>query len=262
MTQVYGVIGWPVGHSLSPHIHNPALRLLGLNARYLPFAIRDLKDFAPHLRQFSGFSVTIPHKVRILDFVDVIDDTVKRTGAANTLVNRERKLYAFNTDVYGTHQALKKVFEDGAHSATLLGTGGAARAAAVVLKERHCAVTVLARDAQKAERFANEFGFSSDELSQARRYQADLLVNATSVGMSPAIDESPLPSDALNYRYVFDMVYNPLETRLLREGRGSSVVISGIDMFVAQAARQFELWTGRQAPSELMRDIVLRQLGS
>ena len=114
-TQFYGVIGWPVGHSLSPHIHNPALRQLGLNARYLPFPIKDLKDFGPHLRRFAGFSVTIPHKVKILDFVDVVDETVKQTGAANTLVNRAGKLFAFNTDVCGTQQALKKAFEDGVH---------------------------------------------------------------------------------------------------------------------------------------------------
>jgi 3-dehydroquinate dehydratase / shikimate dehydrogenase len=261
-TQVYGVIGWPIGHSLSPHIHNPALRQLGLNARYLPFSIRDLKDFGPHLRRFSGFSVTIPHKVRILDFVDVVDETVRQTGAANTLVNRGQKLFAFNTDVYGTDQALKKAFEAGVSRATLLGTGGAARAAALVLKERECDVTVLARDARKAERFAEEFGFASDALNQAGRYKGDLLINATSVGMFPAIDECPLPADALNYRYVFDMVYNPLETRLLREARRGSIVISGVEMFVAQAARQLELWTGYQAPAELMRDIVLRQLAS
>jgi len=260
-TQVYGVIGWPIGHSLSPHIHNPALRQLGLNARYLPFSIKDLKDFGPHLRRFAGFSVTIPHKVRILDFVDVVDETVKQTGAANTLVNRG-KLFAFNTDVYGTHQALKKAFEAGIQKATLLGTGGAARAAALVLKERECEVTVLAREARKAARFAEEFGFASDALNQAGHYKGDLLVNATSVGMFPAIDECPVPTDALNYRYVFDMVYNPLETRLLREARQGSVVISGVEMFVAQAARQFELWTGHQAPAELMRDIVLRQLAS
>ena len=259
-TQVYGVIGWPIGHSLSPHIHNPALRQLGLNARYLPFSIKDLNDFGPHLRRFAGFSVTIPHKVRILDFVDEVDATVKETGAANTLVNRGQKLFAFNTDVYGTDQALKKAFEAGVYRATLLGTGGAARAAALVLKERECVVTVLARDARKAGRFAGEFGFASDALNQAGRYKGDLLINATSVGMFPAIDECPLPTDALNYRYVFDMVYNPLETRLLREARRGSVVISGVEMFVAQAARQFELWTGQEAPAALMRDRVLRQL--
>jgi 3-dehydroquinate dehydratase / shikimate dehydrogenase len=261
-TQIYGVIGWPIGHSLSPHIHNPALRQLGLNARYLPFSIQELKDFAPHLRRFAGFSVTIPHKVRILDFVDVIDKTVKQTGAANTLVNRGQKLFAFNTDVYGTHQALKKAFEAGVHRATLLGTGGAARAAALVLKERECAVTVLARDIRKAERFATEFGFASDALNQAGRYKGDLLINATSVGMFPVIDECPVPTDALNYRYVFDMVYNPLETRLIREAQPGSVVISGVEMFVAQAARQFELWTEHQAPAELMREIVLQQLAN
>src|SRR6185295_14828076 len=176
-TQVYGVIGWPIGHSLSPHIHNPALRQLGLNARYLPFSIKDLKDFAPYLRRFAGFSVTIPHKVQILDFVDVIDETVKRTGAANTLVNRDQRLFAYNTDVYGTQQALEKVFQSRVRKTTLLGTGGAARAAALFLKERDCAVTVLARDDQKAKRFAREFGFASDALSQAGTYKGDLLIN-------------------------------------------------------------------------------------
>ncbi len=261
-TQVYGVIGWPVGHSLSPHIHNPALRQLGLNARYLPFPIKDLKDFGPHLRRFAGFSVTIPHKVQILDFVDVVDETVKETGAANTLVHREGKLFAYNTDVYGTQQALKKAFEGGVYTATLMGTGGAARAAALVLKEMDCKVTVLARDAQKAHRFAGEFGFASDALSNAGTCKGDLLINATSVGMSPGIDQSPLPAEALDYRYVFDMVYNPLETRLLREAQRRSTVISGVEMFVAQAARQFELWTEHKAPAELMHEIVLRQLAS
>jgi 3-dehydroquinate dehydratase / shikimate dehydrogenase len=259
-TQLYGVIGWPLGHSLSPHIHNPALRQSGLNARYLPFPIVDLKDFALHLKRFGGFSVTIPHKVQILNFVDVLDETVKQIGAANTVVNRDQRLLAYNTDVYGTKRALSNAFQEGIHKTTLLGTGGAARAAALVLKENNCEVIVLARDARKAQRFAGEFGFASDSLSQARRYKGDLLINATSVGMSPNIKESPLPTDALDYRYVFDMVYNPLETRLIREARTKSNVISGVEMFVAQAARQFELWTEKPAPSELMREIVLRHL--
>jgi shikimate dehydrogenase len=235
---------------------------LGLNARYLPFPIQDLKEFGPHLRRFAGFSVTIPHKVQILDFVDVVDETVKQTGAANTLVHRAGKLLAYNTDVYGTQQALKKAFDDGVDTATLLGTGGAARAAALVLQKMNCEVTVLARDTQKARRFAEEFGFAGDTLSHAASYKGDLLINATSVGMSPGIDQSPLPAKALDYRYVFDMVYNPLETRLLREARLGSTVISGVEMFVAQAARQFELWTEHEAPTQLMREIVLRQLKS
>jgi shikimate 5-dehydrogenase len=172
----------------------------------LPFSIKDLKDFGPHLRRFAGFSVTIPHKVQILDFVDVVDETVKQTGAANTIVNRGQRLFAFNTDVYGTHQALRKAFEAGIHRATLLGTGGAARAAALVLKERECGVTVLARDPRKAERFAGEFGFASDALSQAGRYKGDLSSTRLVGCFRPSTN--PVPTDALNYRYVFDMVYN------------------------------------------------------
>jgi shikimate dehydrogenase len=224
-TQVYGVIGWPIGHSLSPHIHNPALRQLGLNARYLPFSIKDLKDFGPHLRRFAGFSVTIPHKVQILDFVDVVDETVRQTGAANTIVNRGTEVVCLQHRRLRNASGVEEGFEAWDSQSNLAWNGGAARAAALVLKERECAVTVLARDPRKAERFAGEFGFASDALNQAGRYKGDLLINATSVGMFPAIDECPVPTDALNYRYVFDMVYNPLET-LPPSGRLSEKVSS------------------------------------
>lgn len=259
-TAIYGVIGYPVGHSLSPHIHNAAFQYHGVNACYLPFAIPDLVDFGPHLKRFAGFSVTIPHKVRILDYVDVVDETVRLTGAANTLVKRDGKLLACNTDVAGVKQALTEPLRRGIHQATLLGTGGAARAAALVLKEIGCQVTVLARDVRKAGAFAGEFGFRHDAVERGAQYHGDLLINATSAGMFPNVDETPLQSEALDYRCVFDMVYNPLETKLLREARQRSLTISGVEMFVAQAARQFELWTENEAPVPLMREIVLQRL--
>jgi 3-dehydroquinate dehydratase/shikimate dehydrogenase len=259
-TELYGVLGYPVGHSLSPHIHNAAFRRIGFNARYLPLAIQDLTDFGPHLRKFAGFSVTIPHKVKILDFVNAVDETVKLTGAANTLVKRGDQMVAFNTDVDGIRSALQAPFKQNAGRVTLLGTGGAARAAGWALKQEGCSVTVLARDSRKAKCFAEEFGFAHDVLNRAEHYGGDLLINATSVGMSPQVDKTPIPRQALNYRYVFDMVYNPLETRLMREAHGRAEVISGVEMFLAQGARQFELWTGRPAPLALMRDIVLEKL--
>jgi 3-dehydroquinate dehydratase/shikimate dehydrogenase len=259
-TRIYGVIGYPITHSLSPHIHNSAFRQIGLNARYLPFPIQDLTDFGPHLKKFAGFSVTIPHKVGILDFVNVLDETVKVTGAANTLVKKADQIIAYNTDVDGVRHALQEPFKQRARHVTLLGTGGAARAAAWVLKQENCSVTVLARDRQKAKSFAESLGFAYDTLDRAEGYAGDLLINATSVGMFPSVEETPVPPQALRYRYVFDMVYNPLETRLMREAGSRAAVISGVEMFVAQGARQFELWTGRPAPRELMREIVLEKL--
>lgn len=260
-TKLLGVIGFPLGHSLSPHLHNRAFRELGLNCRYLPFPVQDLDDFAPHLRGFSGFSVTIPHKIAILKYAGGLDNTVRATGAANTLVKEGNSFRAYNTDVDGVRSALRAPMEDGVQKVVLLGAGGAARAAAVVLREARCRVTVLGRNLAKVRVFAEEFGFAFDSLAQSSKYAGDLLVNATAVGMVPRKEETPIPGDLLDFRYVFDMVYNPLETRLLREYQGKARTISGLDMFIAQAARQFELWTGLDAPWKLMREVVLQRLG-
>jgi shikimate dehydrogenase len=256
------VLGYPLGHSLSPSIHNPAFRKEQLNCRYLPFSIKNLPDFRPYLKKFAGLSVTIPHKVGILDYVDDLDDTARAVGAANTLVKRKDKICAFNTDVHGIRHALREALQAGIRRAVLLGASGAARAAASVLRETNCRVTVLARDLKKAHSLAEEFGFDFGSLNQAAKYQGDLLINATSVGMSPGTEETPLDEDSINYRYVFDMVYNPLETRLMRDAKNKAIVISGIEMFIAQAAKQFELWTGLNAPQELMREIVLKRLAA
>jgi 3-dehydroquinate dehydratase / shikimate dehydrogenase len=259
-TRMMGVIGYPLGHSLSPLIHNRAFRERQLNCCYLPFPLKDLEDFAPYLRDFSGFSVTIPHKLAIRKYADELDKTVQATGAANTLVWEGHTLRAYNTDVDGVRQALHEPLEAGIEKTVLLGAGGAARAAAVVLRQRGCQVTVLARDLTKAAKFAQEFDFSWDHLDNCANHPGDLLVNATSVGMTPQEDRTPVEAGALNYRYVFDMVYNPLQTRLLREARKTAKVISGLEMFLAQAARQFELWTGVEAPLGLMREVVIEKL--
>ena len=261
-TEIYGVIGYPVGHSLSPHIHNAAFQIRDFNARYLPFSIPNLRDFGPHLRRFGGFSVTIPHKVGILDHVDDVDSQAQQIGAANTLVKRDKRIRAYNTDVDGIRYALRGPLREGVRQVMLLGAGGAARSAALVLKEAHCDVTVLARDRERARLFAQEFGFAHDLLSKAYKYRGDLLINSTPIGMFPQTDETPLSEDLINYRYVFDMVYNPLETRLMRESGSKAKVISGLEMFVAQAAKQFELWTGLEAPRDLMEAVVVKKLSS
>ena len=261
-TLIYGVIGYPIGHSLSPHIHNQAFREKGLNSRYLPFSLKELRDFGPYLRRFAGFSVTIPHKVGILEHVDDVDVSAKSVGAANTVVKQGDKIRAYNTDLDGIKYALRNALREGLRQVVLLGAGGAARSAALVLKENNCDVTVLARNIERARLFAQEFGFAFDSLSEAPKYRGDLLINSTPVGMSPHADETPLPANLIDYRYVFDMVYNPIETRLMRESRSKATVIGGVDMFVAQAARQFELWTGLKAPRDLMESIVVEKLNA
>ena len=259
-TLFYGVIGHPIGHSLSPQVHNHAFRHLGLNCRYLPLPTPELEAFAPYLKRFGGLSVTLPHKVPVLRHVDEQHPSVAACGAANTLVRREDGLWAYNTDLDGVRHALRGCLDGSPGRAVLLGAGGAARAAAAVLKDARWCVTVLARNGSRAEALAGDFGFEADSLERSSRYSGDLLINATPVGMSPAIHESPVAGEELNYGTVFDMVYNPQETRLLREARKRARVVSGLEMFVGQAARQCFLWTGREAPLQEMREVVLKRM--
>ena len=261
-TIFYGVVGHPIGHSLSPQVHNHAFRQLGLNCRYLPLPTPNLEVFAPHLRSFGGLSITIPHKVAVLRYVDARHPSVEASGAANTLVRRGNCLWAYNTDLDGVRHALRGCLDGSPGRAVLLGAGGAARSAASVLKDARWRVTVLARKKAKVEDLARDFGFEADSLDCSSRYSGDLLINATPVGMSPASNESPVTKDGLRYSTVFDMVYNPLETRLLREARKQSRVVSGLEMFVGQAARQCFLWTGREAPLQEMREVALSHLSS
>ena len=261
-TLFFGVIGHPIGHSLSPQVHNYAFRQLGLNCRYLPLPTPRLEPFAPYLQCFGGLSVTIPHKLAVLKYVDARHRSVEESGAANTLVRREAGLWAYNTDLDGVRHALGGCLDGSPGRAVLLGAGGAARSAAAVLKEARWRVTVLARNRSRAEKLAGDFGFEADSLERSSRYGGDLLINATPVGMSPASRESPVAGEGLRYGTVFDMVYNPLETRLLREARKRARVVSGLEMFVGQAARQCFLWTGREAPLQGMREVALSHLAS
>ena len=161
-TLFYGVIGHPIGHSLSPQVHNHAFRQLGLNCRYLPLATPSLEEFAPYLHRFGGLSVTLPHKVAVLSYVDGRHSSVDACGAANTLVRRENGLWAYNTDLDGVRHALHGCLDGPPGRAVLLGAGGAARSAAAVLREARWRTTVLARNRSKAEDLAGDFGFEAD----------------------------------------------------------------------------------------------------
>jgi len=261
-TSVYGVIGNPVAHSLSPLMHNAAFAIRQNNAVYLPFHVPDLPDFIASIEPFqiAGFSVTIPHKERILRYLHDCDPLAAEIGAVNTVVVRAGKLYGYNTDFAGVLRAIERRLPLSSSSVLLLGAGGAARAAAFALARAGSAVTIWARRKQRARALARAVGAETIDRREIARRRFDAIVNCTPVGMHPG-GGSPLESRELTCRLVMDLIYRPLKTELLRraERRGIETV-SGVDMFVAQGVAQWELWTGLPAPERVMRRAVLAAL--
>jgi 3-dehydroquinate dehydratase / shikimate dehydrogenase len=261
-TAVYGIAGTPLGHSVSPAMHNAVFDALGLDAVYVPLAAASSEDFMTFARAMGvrGASVTIPFKAALFAQVDEADDLSVRAGAINTVrFDRERCL-GRNTDVSGFLSALAGRFEARGARAAILGAGGAARAVAVGLAAAGAAVGVYARDIRKAEGVARIVGGRAD-LLPPRPGSWDLLVNATSVGMAPKETDTPFdgPFDG---RVVYDLVYNPLRTKLLRDAAAAGcATIGGLDMLVAQAEEQSEWWTGRRPPTGVMRAAAARALG-
>ena len=260
-TEVYGVIGDPIGHSLSPVMQNAAFAALKTNAVYLPFLVRDLKDFVSSIGEFGirGFSVTLPHKERILTHLDDCDPLAARIGAVNmVVVRRSGKLYGYNTDYVGILRTLEKRIPLRGSRVLILGAGGAARAVAFALTEAGCSVCVCARRPVRAKALAKAVGGQAIERRALRSEFFDAIVNATPVGMHPRTESSPLEARELNCRLVFDTIYRPRQTQLLKlaERRGIKAV-SGVEMFVAQGAAQWEIWTGERAPVETMRRAVV-----
>jgi 3-dehydroquinate dehydratase / shikimate dehydrogenase len=239
-TKLIGIVGNPLGHSLSPDIHNRAFEAMDLDFAYVKLPSPDLEDFLKNARSIGihGFSVTIPHKTTVIPFLDDMTPEARRVGAVNTVSTLGGKWVGDNTDVHGVKAALASVrFDHVGKSVVILGAGGAAKAAVAALEGAR-EVKVLSRK----------------EVPQASRLQCDLLINATPVGMFPFVDAAPLrgriPADV-----VLDMVYNPPITSLLRSARDQGkTAIQGTTMFLAQAARQFEIWTGHRAPSEIFEE--------
>ena len=258
-TRVYGVAGDPVSHSLSPAIMNTALRRENVNAVYLALHAKTLKDLLACVRDIPihGLSITMPYKQAILEHLDNTDSHTTKIGACNTVVRaQDGKLYGFNTDTAGVVRPLEqRITLEGAR-VLVLGAGGAARAAVFGLKERGCEVSVLNRSVAPAQKLARQAKARSVKRPDLRKLSFDVIVNATPVGMANT-RESPLNENEINARYVFDMIYDPPETRLMKmaKERGAQV-IPGIEMFVQQAARQFEIWTGKPAPWDDMLRVV------
>lgn len=262
-TAIYGVVGRPLAHSVSPAMHNAAFNFFDENAVSLPLQATSADDFLEfangmHVR---GASVTIPFKVDLFQRADSADSLSERVGAVNTLKAEGEKWLARNTDVSGFLQPLVNRLQLRGARASILGTGGAARAVAVALSSAGATVTVAGRNRARAEEVARLAEGTATELPLARGTW-DLLVNATPVGMFPHADESPLPHGPFDGRVVYDLVYNPERTRLLSDAAAAGcATIGGLDMLIAQAEEQFEWWTGRRPAAGLMGQAALAALG-
>ena len=259
-TQVYGVAGNPVTHSLSPALHNAGFRAAGIDAIYLPLHTTSISDLLELVRglPLAGLSVTMPWKVEILPFLDAVDPLAAVIGAVNTVVRREDgSLFGTNTDVTAIVEPLQRRMPLQGARVLLLGAGGAARAAAFGLRAAGARVAILNRTAATAERLARASGAEVADASTLGGY--DAVINATPLGM-PGHQEQPslVNADALRgTRVVFEMVYSPAETPLTRMGQALGIeVIGGLEMFAHQGIRQWELWTGHAAPEQAMRDAL------
>ena len=277
-TEVYGVIADPVGHSLSPLVHNAAFAHLKLNKVYVPFRVprEDLAQFIEDAPAWGirGLSVTIPHKEEIVKMLTEADGTVQGIGAANTVVFHGDDRSGYNTDYRAAMSSLEEAVDAGGEkqkqqvlegkTALVLGAGGAGKAISYGLCRRGAVVIVADLVARQANLLAKRLNCRSVDWSLRHNVTADVLINCTPVGMHPNVDESPYDKHYLRpSMIVFDVVYNPENTLLVKEARNRNcTVVTGVDMFVRQACLQFKLFTGQDGPAELMREVIRRAIGA
>ena len=275
-TEVYGVVADPIGHSLSPLIHNKAFQQAKLNKVYIPCRVprEDLSGFIDKATEMGvkGLSVTIPHKEKVIEKLTETDEAVRGIGAANTVVFDGRKRLGYNTDYQAAMSSLESAADIDAKNekpfhgktALVMGAGGVGKAIAFGLLRRGAQVVLTDGVPRHATELADRFDCRWVEWSQRHTVTADLLVNCTPVGMHPEVDETPYDRHHLRpSMIVFDAVYNPENTLLVKHARSRNCkVVTGVDMFVRQAALQFKLFTGRDAPADLMRDVIKRATGA
>lgn len=260
-TRIYGVAGDPIEHSLSPIIMNTALRRENVNGVYVPLHAKTLKDLLHCVREIPlhGLSITMPYKQAIVPHLDNTDAHTTKIGACNTVVRgQEGKLYGFNTDIAGVLRPLEQRLTIENAKVLVIGAGGAARAAVFGLKERGAEVWVLNRTSAKGQKLARQAKAHSIKRADLKKIAFDVIINATPVGMGNTHD-CPLKDPEIQAKVVFDMVYDPVETHLLQVARAKGIsVIPGVEMFVQQAARQFEIWTGKPAPAgDMLRAVTI-----
>jgi 3-dehydroquinate dehydratase / shikimate dehydrogenase len=265
-TRVYGVIGDPIGHSLSPRLHNAGFQASKIDGVFLPFLVRDLKDFLSAIRPLGirGFAVTLPHKQAILRHLDSVDPMAEAIGAVNTVVaSASGKLHGLNTDYVGALRALEKRMPFQGSRVLIVGAGGAARAVAYAFAQAGSQVSICARRPKQAEALARAVDGDAVPRSSIRCQFFDAIVNTTPVGMHPHESASPLEANELNTRLVFDLIYRPNVTKLMKLARRRGIeTVSGLDMFVAQGIAQWEIWTGRRAPVAPMLAAVKHALAA
>jgi len=267
MQRQFGIIGHPLGHTLSPLVHNWGFSRFDLDARYRPWPTlpQDLPAFMARLREtpIEGLSVTIPHKTAVMAYVDEVTDLGRSVGAVNTLYWRDGRLWADNTDVEGFSRPLV-VRGIAPKRALAIGAGGAARAVVAGLAQLGVAeIGVTARSLDKAQALAAEFGVATVPWEARAGYGADLLANATPMGMAGRFEGvSPFPAEALTSgTVVYDLVYNPHDTRLVLDAMAAGAcVVPGIEMFLYQAVEQFRLWTGLTLPDDELRPLIMEAL--
>lgn len=263
-TQLYGVIGNPVRHSLSPAMHNAAFAAKGINAIYLAFEAIDLEGCVRGVRSLGikGMSVTIPFKQDVIPLLDDVDGLASSIGAVNTVVNDNGSLKGYNTDALGALRALEEKTTLTGKRVCIVGAGGAARAIGYILKQRGMELSISNRSQSRGMALAKSLDCRFVNIKELPDIKPDILINTTPVGMSPDVDECPVPGEALREdMVVMDVIYNPIKTKLLAmsEARGC-LIINGLPMFIYQGAEQFRLWTGLEAPVDVMNDIVMRTL--
>ena len=263
-TMICGLVGRPVMHSVSPHMHNAAFAAAGVNGVYLPLEVRDVHAFIkrmvrPETRELDwnlrGLSVTAPHKSSVMELLDSVEPDAKEIGAVNTIVIEDDGLHGYNTDVHGLMAPLReRVSSLNGLSVAVIGAGGAARAAVWALQKDRARVTLFARAPMKAGSLAESFGVSCEPLAAASFKNYDVVINATPANPGVA-------GQLAGAKLVYDLVYNPIETRFLKEARDAGCeTLGGLEMLAAQAQLQFELWTGKKPANRLMYDAGLAAL--
>jgi len=269
-TEICLVIGDPIEHSLSPQMHNAGYEALGIDNEYVYFAANikpeKLKESINAIRtlEIRGVSVTIPHKESVVEYLDQIDNTALKIGAVNTIINDHGVLKGYNTDWLGIVRPLEKLTSLKNKRVALIGAGGAARAAAYGLTLKGSELTIYNRTIENAKKLAKEFGAdarSFEEISEIKN--ADIVINSTSVGIFPNLGETPVPKKFITKnQIIFDIVYTPYQTQLLKEAKEQGAqVIHGLEMFLHQGVEQFKLFTGQNAPEEVMQNVLLKELG-
>jgi shikimate dehydrogenase len=261
---IFALFGNPVRQSLSPRMHNQALRILGIDGHYIPVLVNDLAGAVAAIRTLNirGVSVTIPFKEAVMPLLDEIDDDARHIGSVNTILNDGKKLKGFNTDWKGVEAALTKKMQISGKTFVLIGAGGTTRAALYAVKKNGGEAIVSSRNREKGKALAAEFDCGWVALADISQIKGDCLINTTPLGMTPDVEAMPVPEKGVQrFNYVMDAVYNPPETSFLQKaGEAGAVTISGVEMFVAQGGEQLRLWTGMEPPLRSMKAVVLSAL--